>query len=136
MTGKVWIDIEGTRITDGEREPVKETASGEYYKRNGKHYIIGSRDGGFLKRMKLAENSLTIIRNYAGSQMVFEKGEKSRVFYDTPGGSLTLEIRTHRFGWREGEDCLDITMEYSLYHGDSRISDSSMKVRIYPQQEP
>jgi len=40
VTRKVWIHIKGVRVMDGEQELVDETGPGDYYKKNGKHYIM------------------------------------------------------------------------------------------------
>lgn len=134
MTEKVRIDIKGVAAVDGEREAAKETAVGDYYRRNGKHYIIGSKKDGPIKRMKLTENSLTVVRGGGGGELVFERGKKTTAFYGTPGGGLTLEICTHRFAWHEEEELLEIKMEYSLYHGGTHVSDNYLEVRLSPER--
>ena len=74
MTGKVQIDIKGVRTIDGQREQVDETGTGEYYKRNGKHYVIGTSEDGAIKRMKFTVDSMSVTGKGGGS-MVFEAGK-------------------------------------------------------------
>ena len=68
MTRKVWIHIKGVRVMDGEQELVDETGPGDYYKKNGKHYIIGSQEGSVVKRSAVAPEMMV----HQGPARVFD----------------------------------------------------------------
>lgn len=133
MTEKVWIDISGVRTMDGEKEQVKEIHSGDYYKRNGKHYIIGSENDSLIKRIKVARGSLSIVKNGAGNEMVFEKGKNTSMLYEIPPGNLVLEIQTQELEWYEEKELLKVNMTYGLYHNGSQLSDNCIEIKIYPR---
>lgn len=134
MTGKVWIDIKGIQTVDGERELVEEAGPGDYYARNGKHYVIGSGDGCMVKCIKFAGDFLTVVRNDGGSEMVFEKGRETRVLYNTPVGNLALEIRTRDFSLCEEDERFEVKVKYSLHSDGIHISDNCMEIKVYPRK--
>jgi len=134
MTEKVWITIKGIRSMDGDQEVVDESGLGDYYKRNGKHYIIWHHDRSIAKRIRITENSMAVARADGGNTMDFEKGRESRIFYGAAGGRLELGIQTHEFCLREEEGLLEAEVEYSLYHGSSHISDNHIKVTVGSQE--
>ena len=130
MTEKVWIAIKGVRYMDGQQEKVDETGLGDYYKRNGKHYIIWRYDGNTAKRIKITDKSMTVAETNGDNAMDFEKGRESRTLYGIDGGKLVLEIHTREFCLHEEENLLETEVEYSLYLGCSHISDNHIKVAI------
>ena len=134
MAEKVWITIKGIRTMDGERENVNEDGSGEYYRKNGKHYIIWHHDGNIARRIGITENSMTVTESNGGNAMNFEKGTKTRTLYGTPGGKVLLEIRTHDFCLCREENLLEAEVDYSLFHDGSHISDSRIKVTVCSQK--
>ncbi len=134
MTKNVWIHIKGVRVMDGEREQVDETGPGDYYKKNGKHYIIGSREGSVVKRLKVTEDLMAVTGNGGGGEMVFEKGKETGLYYGDAQGGLRLDIRTRTFESHEEEALLWVRVEYALYSGHSHVSDNYMEVRICPRE--
>lgn len=132
MTGKVQIDIKGVRIIDGQREQVDEAGTGEYYKRNGKHYVIGTSKDGAIKRMKFTVDSMSVTGKGGGS-MVFEAGKETRTFYGTPVGDLALEFRTQEFCLRQEDAFLEAKVRYALYQDGMHVSDNCMVVTLRPQ---
>ena len=132
MTGKVQIDIKGVRTIDGQREQVDETGTGEYYKRNGKHYVIGTSEDGAIKRMKFTVDSMSVTGKGGGS-MVFEAGKETRTFYGTPAGYLELEFHTREFCLREEDEFLEAKVRYALYQDGMHVSDNCMVVTLQPQ---
>lgn len=130
MGNKVRIAIKGVRSMDGEQEPVDEAGLGEHYIRKGKHYIIWRHEEGIAKRIKITKTSMTVTEADGGNAMDFEKGRRCCTLYQTSAGKLPLEIMTREFRLREEGRFLEAEMEYSLYHGDTHISDNRIKVMV------
>lgn len=137
MTKDVWITICGLQYMDEEsREPVEMSVSGEYYNRNGKHYILYDEVmEGFEEltknRVKLAKDCVEIIKKGVSNvHMVFRKGVRNRSFYQTPYGPLTLEIDTHMIEIEDAEDRIEVRMEYTLDVDEAHLADCSLTMKI------
>jgi uncharacterized beta-barrel protein YwiB (DUF1934 family) len=64
--------------------------------------------------------------------MVFERGKKQVILYDTPHGAATLGVKTIKatslFGKRGGE----LELEYALDAGNLRVGVNSFKIKVQP----
>ena len=94
MTKDVLITISGIQTIDGEvNDPIETVTPGEYYFRNGKHYILYDevQEGvpGVTKCMiKIGEDAVDLSKKgNAGGHMSFQKDKKTRTSYQTPYGS-------------------------------------------------
>lgn len=82
MKKDVWVSICGLHFTDEEQDPTEMITSGEYYFRNGKHYILYEEAvEGFQEkiksRVKISGDSVEIIRKGVNNvHMVFRPGLK------------------------------------------------------------
>ena len=91
MTKDVLITISGIQTIDGEvNDPIETVTPGEYYFRNGKHYILYDevQEGvpGVTKCMiKIGEDAVDLSKKgNAGVHMSFQKDKKTRTSYQTP----------------------------------------------------
>lgn len=101
MTKDVLLSISGLQFAakdEEDIEPVEMITAGDYYKKNGKHYILYDEvmegfDGNTKNIIKLTEDSLDITKKgISNVHMVFEKNKKNVSYYNTPFGSLLIGI--------------------------------------------
>ena len=140
MTKEVLIAISGVRITDGDPEQEDLTVRGSYYTKSGNHYLLYQEpgEGGAQSRstIKISPGSMDIMKN--GSvrvHMRFEKGKKHVSGYLTPAGELTIGIFTEATEFSQGEDYLQMDLEYSLEINGSHVSDCRIRVSARSVEE-
>ena len=120
MTKDVLITISGVQMLDEEDMDVEMVTRGDYYQRNGKHYILYDEvmegfEGTVRNVIKVSPESVDIIKQGAAStRMQFEKNKKNLSCYTTPLGDLMIGIQANRISIDEGQDHLKINVEYSL----------------------
>ena len=116
MTKDVLLSIRGLQFVSQEEEevePVEVITAGDYYKKNGKHYIMYDEvtegfDGNTRNVIKLTEDSLDITKKgISNVHMVFEKNKKNVSYYNTPFGSLLIGIDAKSVDIAETEDDID-----------------------------
>lgn len=122
MTKEVLIRISGLQMMgeDGDKDDVEMITTGDYYQRNGKHYIIYDEmmdgfDGNIRNTVKIAPDLMDIRKQgIANAHMVFEQDKKNMTRYATPMGDMMVAINTNRIRVDEAEDNLKVQVEYSL----------------------
>lgn len=141
MTKEVWISIRGLQYIDEEgQEPVEVICSGEYFHRNGKHYVLYEEaqeglDQMVKNRLKISPDSVEMTKKGSiNTQMIFREGVRHQSCYDTVYGPLMLGVRTHRISCIEQTDAIDLQMEYTLDIREAPMADCTMSVRIWPRQ--
>lgn len=141
MTKEVLVKISGLQFAgETEPEPVEVITSGDYYKRNGKHYIIYDEvtegAAGTTKNIiKLGDESLDITkRGSSSTHMLFEKNRKNMTYYYTPYGSLLIGIDAKNVDVRESEAHIDVKVEYELEVNYEHMADCSITMDIQPRQ--
>lgn len=139
MTKDVRITVKGVQRDDaGETGSTETVVSGEYYFRNGSHYILyeeTAEDSGerVKSSLKLKGNLLELNRKGAvNSRMVFETGKRHVLDYATPFGLLRMETVTSRILCTEKEECLRIRAEYELWADGRKVSSCRLTVKIEP----
>lgn len=137
MTKEVKITVKGTQWDDaGGSGSTETTVFGEYYFRNGSHYIFYEERaedfGGNIKNsIKLKGDLLELNRKGAvNSRMVFETGKSHVTDYATPYGMLRLETVTSRILCVEEEHSMQIKVEYELWADGVRVSQCRLTIRI------
>lgn len=137
MTKDVWISMCGLQFMDGEgQEPVEVIVSGEYYNRNGKHFVLYEEVmEGFedvtRNKLKITEDCVEMTkRGAANVHMVFKKGGRTRSVYETPYGPLILQIDTHRIEIAEEADQIEVRMEYTLDVDEAHLADCDLRIKI------
>ncbi|MCI8663342.1 MAG: DUF1934 domain-containing protein [Hungatella sp.] len=138
MTKEVLINIGGARSMGGEEEDIEMIVKGDYYKKNGKHYILYDEllegGGGVIRNtIRIVPDCMDIMKKGSiNTHMIFEKNKKSLSSYVTPMGELMVEIRTNQIQFREEENLLVIAVEYSLDINYQHVWDCSIKVSVRP----
>ena len=95
MTKDVLINISGLQMELDDGEPVEMMTTGDYYLKNGKHFILYDEiedDHQVVKNiLKIGPKTVEISKKGGrNSHMVFEKGKENLSYYDTPFGSSTV----------------------------------------------
>ena len=120
MTRDILISITGTQFSEGEHDDVELITTGDYFMKNGKHYILydeigDSADEVVKNTIKVGTNNMDIIKTGSSRvHMTFEKDKKIMSCYATPMGDLMIGISTNQICVEEQEDLLKIAVKYSL----------------------
>lgn len=141
MTKEILVKISGMQFTaenndPNEPEPVEIIAPGEYYYKNGKHYILYDEfmdgfDSVTKNVLKLKDDSLEITkRGSSNVHMVFEKDKKNMTCYTTPFGSLMMGIDARRISVEESEEEIYAQVEYALDINYEHLADCTIQLRV------
>lgn len=140
MTRDVLISISGAQVFDGDQEQVEMIIPGDYFIKNGKHYILYDEvsegmEGVIKNTIKVHSGSMDIIKKGSSStHMVFERNKKNITSYATPVGNLVIGISTNQILVEEKEDLLQISVEYSLDINYDHVSECSIMVAVRPRE--
>ncbi|MCM1409436.1 MAG: DUF1934 domain-containing protein [Lachnospiraceae bacterium] len=139
VTKDVKITVKGVhRDAETEISRMEISVPGEYFFKNGSHYIFYEEteegSGTSVKNsLKLKGNLLELNRKGAvNSRMVFETGKSHVVDYATPFGMLRMETATSRILYTEEENHLQIRAEYELWMDGAKVSSCRLTVKIEP----
>lgn len=146
MTKDILVKISGMQfIADNEDpnepEPVEIIAPGEYYFKNGKHYIIYDEfmegfDSVTKNVLKLKNDSLEITkRGSSNVHMIFEKDKKNLTCYTTPFGNLMMGIDARRILIEESEEEIYAQVEYALDINYEHLADCTIQLRVQPKRQ-
>ena len=117
MTKDVLVTISGLQVMQQESgmEPVDLIAPGDYYKKNGRHYVIYDEimegfEGVTKNIIKIRDDCVDITKKgLTNVHMVFEKDKQNMTCYETPFGSLMVGINAKSIHVREEEN--DISLD-------------------------
>ena len=140
MNKEVIINISGLQLDAGTEEPIELMTTGDYYLKNGKHYVIYDEltdDSQVVQnRLKISPKVVEVTKKGASSShMVFERGKENLTYYDTPFGSLLLGINTSKIDLEEKEDSMALHIDYGLSINSDHVSDCSIDVSIASKQQ-
>lgn len=137
MTKEVLVSISGLQFAeDMEQTPMEVITSGDYYKKNGKHYIIYDEVmEGFSEAtkniIKIGEDCMDITkRGVTNVHMMFEKDKKNLTYYYTPYGSLMIGIEAGGIEVSETENDLVVTVDYALEVNYEHLADCKIKMNV------
>ncbi len=137
MTKEVLVKISGLQFApENDNEPIELITSGDYYKRNGKHYIVYEEvmegvPGTTKNIIKLNDDFLDITKKGASNvHMMFEKNRKNVTYYYTPYGSLLIGIDAKRVEIQESENNIDVKVDYELEVNYEHMADCSITMNI------
>lgn len=137
MTKEVLVKIKELQFAGEEdSDAVEIITAGNYYKKNGKHYILydevteGSTD--ITKNViKIRDDFMEVIRKGPASvHMVFEKNRKNVSYYDTPFGSLLVGIDAKNISVQETGQEINVQVQYGLEMNYEHVADCSITVNI------
>ena len=146
MTKDVLVSISGLHMAaetmeSNEDEPIEVLSVGNYYCKNGKHYLFFEEAvEGFREVIKTqirwqgSEILEVSKKGLTTMNMVFEKNKKNHCFYQTPYGQLNLGIYTTDIIVDETEENIDIRAEYALDVDHDPIADCTIQINIKPRE--
>lgn len=136
MTREILLSISGLHLLDGEDSSVEVVTAGDYYYRNGKHFVLYDEvveglTGHITNLLKIGEDSLEVRKSgLTNTQLVFEKGKQTKTAYQTPYGGMTIGILTRDIQVHdEGED-IDVDVVYTLDINEESMSDCRIHMNI------
>ena len=136
MTKDVLITIRGVHTLDHEDNDVEMIVRGDYYQKNGKHYILyeeileGAEER-VKNVIKISPSSMDIIKKgVTNSRMLFEKNKKNLSCYSTPVGNLVIGIQANHFYVEEQENSIKFNVDYSLDINYEHMSDCRICVDV------
>ena len=136
MTKDVLITIRGVHTLDHEDNDVEMIIRGDYYQKNGKHYILyeeileGAEER-VKNVIKISPSSMDIIKKgVTNSRMLFEKNKKNLSCYSTPVGNLLIGIQANHFYVEEQENSIKVNVDYSLDINYEHMSDCRICVDV------
>lgn len=141
MTKDVFVSVTGLQVmgdTDG-YDPIEMVTVGEYYFRNGKHFIkfdevFEGFSGTTENLIKASSESIEVRKKgTANVHMIFNPQKKNVTFYQTPFGSIRMGISATRIHCRESEEEIDIQVDYSLELNEEAIADCYISVNVRPK---
>lgn len=138
MTREVLIRISGLQMmaSEDEADDVEMITTGDYFQKNGKHYIIYDEvmdgfEGNIRNTVKISPETLDIRKQgVANAHMVFEQDKKNLTRYATPMGDMMVEVSTNRIQVDEQEDSLKVLVEYSLGINYEHISECNITMDV------
>ena len=136
MTDKVILSIKGVQHEFGEDGTTEMITTGNYYLKNGKHYILydeANPETGeqMSNTLKMTPKRIDLIKHGKnGTHMVFETNTKSMSLYPTPYGLMEMCFNTFHLNMDESEDTICVQTEYALEINDQFISDCSIEIRV------
>lgn len=136
MTKDVLITIRGVHTLDHEDNDVEMIVRGDYYQKNGRHYILyeeileGAEER-VKNVIKISPSSMDIIKKgVTNSRMLFEKNKKNLSCYSTPVGNLVIGIQANHFYVEEQENSIKVNVDYSLDINYEHMSDCRICVDV------
>lgn len=137
MTKDIILTISGLHETDGESDaPVEIITPGQYYLKNGKHYILFDEvleglEGTIKSTLKISEKQVELLRSGAAStRMVFEKDQEHNMIYQTPMGPLAISVYTENIISDIKEDEMNLGITYSLKAEGQVLTESHVRMNV------
>lgn len=140
MKKEVLIAIAGLQFEINEDEALEVISPGEYYFRNGKHYVLyeeltedeGGIKGGITKNtLKFSGDAVELRKSgFNNVVMTFEKGKKTMTCYQTPVGNLMIGIDTNSVTVTELPEGIVVDVRYTLDINYNHVSECVIKIKI------
>lgn len=136
MKKDVLVSISGLQFEIDKEEAVEVISVGEYYNRNGKHYILYDEileevEGITNCILKISDKQVSIQKKGANNvHMVFEVNRKNITYYNTPFGDLQIGINTTSIKVTEEAEQIIVNIKYELDINYSHVSDCEIQVKI------
>lgn len=138
MNKEVLISISGIQFAEEPEgaEPLETVVAGEYYKRNGAHFVLydetveewGKTIHNFIK---IRDNSMEVRkRGLMNTHMIFEPGKKNLTSYQLPFGEVQLGISTTGVKIDEQQDRITAVVNYALGVNEGYIADCEIHLEV------
>ena len=137
MNKDVLIHVRGLQLmeTDDEQEPIEIVVPGQYYFRNGSHYLryeemLDDSAQTTVNYIKMSSEGVEIRKQgQVNVHMVFEQGKKNKTFYNTPYGTLQMGIAATGLELKESEDDIQMKVDNALDMNEEHVADCYLTVQ-------
>lgn len=137
MNKDVLIHVRGLQMmeTDDAQEPIEIVVPGQYYFRNGSHYLryeemLDDTAETTVNYIKMSPNGVEVRKQgQINVHMVFEEGKKNKTFYNTPYGTLQMGISATGLELKESEDGIQMKVDYALDMNEEHVADCYLTVQ-------
>ena len=137
MNKDVLIHVRGLQMmeTDDAQEPIEIVVPGQYYFRNGSHYLryeemLDDTAETTVNYIKMSPNGVEVRKQgQVNVHMVFEEGKKIKTFYNTPYGTLQMGISATGLELKESEDGIQMKVDYALDMNEEHVADCYLTVQ-------
>lgn len=138
MKKEVLITISGIQ-DEYEGPPIMQTVAGEYYFKNGRHFLIydeviedmNGQLGNNKCVMKISPSQVEITKKGSGNlYMNFIKEKKTVTSYASPIGNIITGFYTHHIDILEKEELMELALYYELEMNGTYISECEIRVKI------
>ena len=139
MTKEILLSISGLHMLEEEDGNVEVVTAGDYYNRNGKHYILYDEvveglSGHISNRIKISGDSVEVTKKgLTNTQLIFEKGKKHMTRYQTPYGILNLGVLTRDVQVREEDALIGVKVDYILEVNEQHLAECTIEMQVKPR---
>lgn len=135
MTKEVLVCVSGVQ-TDIDDTPIELVTTGTYYLKNGKHYVLYEEqpeDSASVTKnvVKFYEGHFEITKKgETNSILIFDRDKKTSMVYNTPMGSLQMDVLTKELTMHVTEDEIQVLVKYSLDINYEFVSDCEVSYKV------
>ena len=141
MDKEVLIHVRGLQTidADGDQEPVEIVVPGQYYFRNGSHYlryeeILEDFAEPTINYIKISPKGMEVRKKgVVNVHMVFEHGKKNMTYYTTPYGTIEMGIAATNMNLEENDGSLDMKVDYALDMNQEHVADCYLAIKAQPK---
>lgn len=136
MTKEVMVTISGFQLAEEEEDAVELVHIGEYYERNGTHYILFEEVMEGLEEpvknmIKIKERRVEVQKKGPVTySMVFEEGRSQSSTYAVPYGSFLIETLTNSVHIRREEERIEVSASYELDINGAHCADCDIRIKV------
>ena len=120
-------------------EPIEIVVPGEYYFRNGSHYLryeemLEDHGDPTVNYIKISPKGMEVRKKgQVNTHMVFEQGKRNMAFYTTSFGTLEMGISATNLELKESDSRLDMKVNYSLDLNQEHVADCYLAIKAQPK---
>ena len=137
MDKEVLIHVKGLHMIDTPEgdEPIEIVVPGEYYFRNGSHYLryeemLDEQGDPTINYIKISSRGMEVRKKgQVNTHMVFEQGKRNMAFYTTPFGTLEMGISATNLELEESEGQIAMKVNYSLDLNQEHVADCCLDIQ-------
>ncbi|MGN0466597.1 MAG: DUF1934 domain-containing protein [Lachnospiraceae bacterium] len=135
MIKNVLVSVSGIQFEIDEEEVIEVITTGNYYCKNGKHYILyderDEQQGVTKNRIKIDKNRVEMRKQGAvTTNMIFEEGKENITYYNTGFGTLLVQVKTSSVTVLEREDFIYVKILYSMDVNYSHVSECKVEIKV------
>ena len=146
MERDVLVTISGLQRMGApeDEEPIKVIAPGQYYFKNGKHYVLYDEVQEIYEgetnvtrnTLQFKDRYLSVTKHGAENvHMVIESEKKNVTYYHTPIGMLHISLDGKRVNVSDTEESISVDARYGLDINYEHVANCHLKIDVRPKDE-